>query len=78
MTGAPKGLGLGAIIVITVGAVVLSVGSISYQADSGSGNGANIGAGVALTFGPYLVALGLLLGVGAAVAHLSSRARQRR
>ncbi|MEU4666809.1 hypothetical protein AB0F91_02290 [Amycolatopsis sp. NPDC023774] len=63
---------------ITVAAVVLSVGSIGYQADSDSGNGANIGAGVALTFGPYLVALGLLLGIGAAVAHFTSRAHQRR
>ncbi|MEV0065110.1 MULTISPECIES: hypothetical protein [unclassified Amycolatopsis] len=77
MTGVTKGLGLGAIIVITVGAVVLSVGSISYQA-SDSGNGANIGADVALTFGPYLVALGLILGIAAAVAHFTSRARQPR
>ncbi|MGW4487791.1 hypothetical protein ACWEOE_28585 [Amycolatopsis sp. NPDC004368] len=78
MTGATKGLGLAAIVAITVGAVVLSVGSLSYQADSGSENGANIGAGVALTFGPYFVAVGLLLGIGAAVTHFASRARRPR
>ncbi|MFF4598520.1 hypothetical protein [Amycolatopsis sp. NPDC001319] len=76
MTGTTKGLGLGAIVVITAGAVVLSAGSISCQADSGTG--ANIGADVALTFGPYLVALGLLLGIGAAAAHFAGRARQHR
>ena len=63
-----------AVGVITVGAVVLSLGSFGYQATLDD-SGANIGAGIALLIGPYIVGLGLLLGLASGLLRLAARGR---
>ena len=72
MTSATKSLATAAIVLVTAGAVVLSAGSIGYQATRDEPD-ANIGAGIALVGGPYVVGLGLFLGVVATVAHFAGR-----
>lgn len=72
MTSATKSLATAAIVLVTAGAVVLSAGSIGYQATRDEPD-ANIGAGIALVGGPYVVGLGLFLGIVAAVAHFAGR-----
>ncbi|WP_370946382.1 hypothetical protein AB5J62_01985 [Amycolatopsis sp. cg5] len=66
-----------AAVTITFGALVLSWGSISHQATADEPD-ANIGAGIALTFGPYIVGIGLLAGAVAAVTALSQRRTTKR
>ena len=72
MTSATKGLATAAIVLVTGGAVLLSIGSIGYQATRAEPD-ANIGAGIALVGGPYVVGLGLLFGIVAGVTHLAGR-----
>lgn len=75
MTSATKGLATAAIVLVTAGAVVLSAGSIGYQATKDEPD-ANIGAGIALVGGPYVVGMGLLLGIVAAFTHFAGRREQ--
>ncbi len=72
MTSATKALVTIAIVLVTAGAVVLSAGSIGYQATQDEPD-ANIGAGIALVGGPYIVGLGLLAGIAAAMTRLAGR-----
>ncbi|HKN51021.1 MAG TPA: hypothetical protein VJX66_00905 [Amycolatopsis sp.] len=72
MTRLTKGLASAAIVLVAAGAVVLSAGSIAYQASRDEPD-ADIGAGIALITGPYVVGAGLLLGAAAAISHFAGR-----
>ncbi|MEV6872839.1 hypothetical protein [Amycolatopsis sp. NPDC051128] len=74
MTPVTKRLTVVAVVLITAGAVLLSAGSLGYQATSDRPD-ANIGAGLALIAGPYVVGLGLVFALSAALTHLATRRR---
>ena len=74
MTPVTKHLTVIAVVLITAGAVLLSAGSIGYQATADQPD-ANIGAGFALIAGPYVVGLGLVFALSAGLTHLTTRRR---
>ncbi|MGW5747069.1 hypothetical protein [Amycolatopsis sp. NPDC003861] len=74
MTPVTKRLTVIAVVLITAGAILLSVGAIGFRATSDQPD-ANIGAGFALLAGPYVVGLGVLFALSAGLTHLTSRRR---
>ncbi|SFW46491.1 hypothetical protein [Amycolatopsis australiensis] len=74
MTTVTKRLAVVAVLLITVGAILLSVGAIGFQARSDEPD-ANVGAGFALLAGPYVVGLGLVFALSAGLTHLTARRR---
>ncbi len=69
-----KGFAITAVVLVTVGAVLLSLGAISLRASQGE-SGADIGGDIAILAGLCMVGLGLLFGV--AVAGLTAMAKHR-
>jgi hypothetical protein len=74
MTTVTKLLAVVAVLLITLGAILLSLGAISFRATSDRPD-ANIGAGIALLAGPYVVGLGLVFALSAGLTHLTTRRR---
>jgi hypothetical protein len=74
MTTVTKWLTAVAILLITAGAILLSLGAIGFRATSDRPD-ANIGAGLALLAGPYIVGLGLVFALSAGLTHLTTRRR---
>ncbi|MEV7039550.1 hypothetical protein SAMN05421837_105686 [Amycolatopsis pretoriensis] len=73
MTTVTKRLTVVAVLLITAGAILLSVGAIGFRSDEQAD--ANIGAGFALLAGPYIVGLGLVFALSAGLTHLTTRRR---
>lgn len=74
MTTLTKRLAVVAVLLVTLGAVLLSIGAIGFRATSDQPD-ANIGAGFALLAGPYIVGLGLIFALSAGLTHLTTRRR---
>src|SRR5256885_16253086 len=75
MTTVTKRLAVVAVLLITLGAILLSLGAIGFRATDEPD--ANIGAGFALLAGPYVVRLGLVFALSARLPHLTPRRRWR-